>query len=280
MAPVVSLRLPNPRAERRAALALFVALTAGAASEAVARERILFAGDSRAHLMRVHRSLDTVLADGGIGGVTSVGESTTIPGSTALQWNTKDYLAKLDAELDAHPSVDVVHLSLGFNDVMFRAETLMRSTPDVRDAEIDEVVNDIRAVIDHVLRRRPNAHVVVASYDYVNLIEKTTWSRDKAWRSQIACNWVLGELEARKLALAEEDPRIHVVPSLGVMQVLFGDPNRGIPPQVAPWPNGYAGFPSPTATMDDALHLNATGYYWLAWYEAMVFYGGYFRGSR
>ena len=271
----------RPRSSARARLLGLLVVAAWLAPTAVlAADRILFAGDSWAHLMRVHRSLDTVLADGGIGGVTSIGERTTIPGSTAAQWNTEDYLAKLDAELSAHPSVDVVHLSLGFNDVMFRAETLMRSPPDVRDAAIDEVVNDIRAVVDHVLGQRPSVHVVVASYDYVNAIEKTTWSRDKAWRSQIACNWVLGELEARKSALAEEDPRIHVMPSLGVMQVLFGDPNRGIPPQVAPWPNGYVGFPSPAAAMEDALHLNATGYYWLAWYDAMVFYGGYFRGSR
>ena len=253
-----------------ASLALALALV----TPAFARERILLVGDSWGYYFSVYESFESALDVWGFPDVETVDVS--YGGSTAAQWATTPWLNKIDAALAAHPTIDVVHVLLGINDVAWNAFSLLQKSADDRDAILDGVGAKLAIVVRHVLDQHPGVEIVLGDYDYVNFVDFPSSSIPIPWRDQNAANWVLGELNRRKEALAATDARIHHVNALGLMQVIYGDPKRGIPPQSVPWPGGFPFMPGPKVAFADRAHLSQDGYWWLAWLHVAMFYKGYF----
>lgn len=78
--------------------------------------RILVVGDSWTPAMPSR--IQSVLNGLGLGEYTAVGGSTTLGGTTAAQWASPSYLALITQELTDHPTIDIVHLSMGGNDML------------------------------------------------------------------------------------------------------------------------------------------------------------------
>ena len=254
-----------------ASLALALALV----TPAFARERILLVGDSWAAYLSTQKSFESVLTASGVPNVETV--SVAVGGTTAAQWATPAWLEKIDDALAAHPTIDVVHLLVGINDLTWNAFSLLQKSPDDREQLLDDVIANVGIVVRHVLDHHPGLEVVLGGYDYPNLVDFAPWNlQANPWHNQTASNWVLGELARRNEDLAATDPRIHHVSSLGLMQLVYGDAKRKIPRQAAPWPAGFPFLPSPKVALSDGGHLSPEGYWWLTWWHVLTFYSGYF----
>lgn len=273
------------------ALALALALGSGLAR---AEERILLAGDSFSALTYAYGSLPKALELFGHGAVEVVGAATAIGGSTAATWNSPEFLQLLSAELDAHPTVDVVQLSLGANDLSLAWTTAL--TAEQSTLLFDTIAADVDAVVGHLLAQRPDLSVVLLGYDYPNFVELAPvgTAPHSYWTAigsptPLQLNLAYAELEARKRDLALAHPRVEYQQNLGLMQVVYGYPSLGVPPLAVPlpgvapgygpFPGGAPAFPSPPESLDDAVHLSATGYDWMALWGVLTFYDGYFDGT-
>jgi hypothetical protein len=114
-------------------------------------------------------------------------------------------------------------------------------------------------------------------------------------------NQASADLEARKLALAQSDPRVHYVQALGLMQYIFGYPQElpvapggSFPPGMVafpgrerddyqPFPGGDLNYPSPPIAFAfegaDPIHLNDFAYRVLATHQMMEYFFPKFRGQ-
>lgn len=254
-------------------LAVFLCLTVlspglGAApveesSDAGPAPRILLVGDSWAWFMFLNRSFDRALADRGLEEIGVAGFHTTVPGSTARQWTQETHLEQLRKVLEAEPSISIVHLSLGGNDFLnnWRPDW----TEEQCNALFERVVNDIEVVVKACLEVRPDVHVAIINYDYINKVRSGGTLQDLNRAGMI--------LSGMKRDLAQRTERCEFIHNYGLMQYRFGFPGAfpagsvpypGNAPEFAPWPGGDDNYGSPPEAMMDDIHLSPAGYRYLA----------------
>ena len=80
--------------------------------------RILLVGDSWPGFMWAERSLRTALNAAGLGTYEEKGDVTAIGGSRASDWAQPAWLQLITDEIGANPTIDIVHLSIGGNDIL------------------------------------------------------------------------------------------------------------------------------------------------------------------
>jgi lysophospholipase L1-like esterase len=156
------------------------ALTFAALSAPAATPRILYVGDSWTYYPWAEQSppaLGSVLSRpdivSAIGGEYSEVGDIALHGATAAQWDTPELKAEITQKLGEYPSIDVVHISLGGNDVNLGWK--ITHSPEQTAALLSETVNHIRNVVLHCLSVRPNVRVAICGYDYLNIAEGYTW---------------------------------------------------------------------------------------------------------
>lgn len=259
-----------------AALVLaLVALSAplAAASGGTSDYRVLVVGDSWAWFMWLDRTLRGVFADNGHPELLEKGDNTTEPGTTAAEWADPSYLQLITDELDAHPSVDIVQLTVGGNDFLAGQPGggwYVGMPPDDEEALFLRVETDILAVVDHVLAHDPEVEVLLSLYDYLNFVESlggllqdscTAYWQDMNEPTPLELNTVMTAfIERMDLALASRS-RASQVHNLGWMQYLYGygsiPPGQLVPP-------GDVTLPSPPQAMrffqSDCIHLSSEGH--------------------
>ncbi len=280
-------------------------------STATAAPRVLIAGDSWAQYMWddgshqdifdkfghadklvLSRSLD---ADPGPG---YSGPEYAVSGSEARQWvDTANYpwIANMVADLAANPSIDIVMLSLGGNDVLAGRsdggwyKDMDLDTPGSEAALFDRIHDDTFTVIDAALSVRPGIKVLLASYDYPNFNvgfwcfvyacpKRRDLSRDPTndLITDQELNAMMVTVEGHRIDWVNSEPRLLFDHSVGLMHYFYGDgvsapgvlPYPGqTPPAFLPFPGGNPLLPTLRSNFRlasgidaDPIHLDYEGY--------------------
>ena len=239
----------------------------GASAEADPKTpRILLVGDSWAGFMWGFHSFSAVLPDYGLGQYEEKGLRTAIMGAKADDYISPARLQALTDELTAYPTLDIVHVLLGGNDLLFGNSQYGRWQPYLTPEEEAErsgyVAECIATVVDHVLAVRPDIKVALCGYDYANhTISGSTIEE---------ANLALTRMEWLKLELADETERCFYVHNFGLMEHHYGIPGVYEPgdvprpagfPDYEPYPNGDPSYaPHPDALLDNDIHLSEGGY--------------------
>jgi lysophospholipase L1-like esterase len=262
-----------------------------------AQNRVLLVGDSWTEYMWNNRNLKKVLDAFGHGDKleynppsSPTDQRTAIGGMTAALYNTSGFLQRITDALAAQPSIDLVHVSLGGNDMLGNWNAGM--SPAAESALFDGIVTNLGSVIQHTLDQRPNVRVVIAGYDYLNFFDTlNSGSCGAMWAllgspSVRRFNDALALLEAKKRDLAASmGARVVYSHHLGLMQFWAGYPPwfgafvvspPGGPPSYSPFPGGNPDFPTHTSRLanngTDCIHLNSQGYDELATATFTQFY--------
>ncbi len=241
---------------------LFVGLLIAAAP--VQAARILVIGDSWG--VAAGPSLQQVLLNhGSADSVANI----SVEGETAENINTPAWLQKITTALQENPDADVVHLSLGGNDFLYHWTAF--TSPAAEEQLIDGILEDISAIVDHILQQRPGIRIFWSSYDFPRpLIIGTPQQVNNA--SQ--------RFSARAQALADEKGRaLSYGDFYGLTQVTYGfdgvqnsiyDPGFSIPPGDPSLPDTQ--YPSPAIAYFDDIHLTEEAFLVLAESQYEQFY--------
>ncbi len=242
--------------------------------------RVLLLGDSWITFLTVFRSFDHALEDLGLdpAAVTSL----HLPGSEARRWNRMMGRLLIGSRLMSAPSIDIVVLCMGGNDVM--GDFNCRAPEAERRAVVARAARDVAGVIDYILSLRPDVRVALIGYDYPNFrdaVQHRMWAvqrriYEQAGRPNPAqANEAVIWLAEAGFKIAEERERVAYVNNTGLMQHAFGYGPAGLRPGDAPYPGdtisegpfpgGDPTLPSPMEAMikfwdfRDAIHLGADG---------------------
>mgnify|MGYP001237262991 CR=1 FL=1 len=213
--------------------------------------RILLIGDSWADQMGSFNVVETVLASQGLSQFSVVKEG--ISGSTAAQW-VGNHLGKLDAittQLTNNPTIDIVHINLGGNDLI---AVFPFATEQDRTDALESIADDIDFVVDYIHAIDPDIRVAICSYDYINVIE---------FNPIFAVNAIVN------IAHTAAKERFEFINAVGIIHHIFGFDGQFAPGET-PLPGGFpdydpivGGDPSLVGTPeynDGGIHLNEAGY--------------------
>lgn len=264
--------------------------------------RILIVGDSWAELVWTNSIWPTVLNTYGLGEWDVQGDKVAISGSTAEHFaddvpNPRDsYMPvrtySLYNAIMSNPTIDMIHLSLGGNDVLGKWKNGMLPQPGPNNDVFDEIEQDLATVVDYILSLRPDIKVGLVDYDYINIWELALAGNQSAILMQSflnnpspsELNSAFVELGNRKRNIANTRNRVAYIHNFGLQQYRYGHPGfwdkgpiyrppfarnvspiPGDPPNYIPYPGGFIEYPTPRAGLrgdnqDDPIHLNNTGY--------------------
>jgi hypothetical protein len=279
-----------------ALLACFCLLKAQAQCSETAQPKVLLVGDSWAFFMSADQTINTVLRKWGFTNYRFLSNATiAVNGAQTddfLRQNTQDEIARL---LNENPTINVVHLSIGGNDVLGGWDTTF--TQGQTDTLRMDVENRMIQIFDFIKGLRPDIHILWSGYCYTNFNEVITtsilgnshpfygtWSGMK-FPTMRAINDIQNEFSNEIEAITQADPRLHYVKATGLMQWAFGQttplaipPGGTYAPQSVSLPFGNPDYPSPVASMrdygfaKDCFHLSARGYQELLDYHTRKFY--------
>lgn len=261
------------------------------------QRRVLLVGDSWAFFMGVDQTINTVLDQWGHSNYTYFTNLTLAENGA----ETDDFLTatkqnEIAAQLAANPSIDVVHLSIGGNDVLgdWNVNFTTQQTDSLKAAVFDRLIQ----VIDFIKSARPGIRIVWSGYMYPNFGEVIgtfqpfsnlhpfhgTWE-GMGFPSFFQLNTILNDFSETIEAYCATDPQVDFVKATGLMQHTFGQNSPlGVPPGgsyapfTQPLPYGDPSYPSPRNSMRDYLltkdcfHLSAGGYRDMISYTTQKFY--------
>jgi len=294
--------------QRRPILFLFAALLSiqaiGQCSEPSER-KVLLVGDSWAFFMGVDQTINTVLDRWGHSNFTYFTNLTLAEnGAETDDFQSAAKQNEIAAQLAANPSISVVHLSIGGNDVLgdWNVDFTQAQTDSLKDAVFARLVD----VIEFIKSTRPDIHILWSGYMYPNFGEViasaaplssshpfyNTWS-GMGFPTFAQLNQILIEFSDQVEAYTDADPRLDFVNVPGLMQYAFGQnsplliaPGGTYPPYTQPLPYGDPSYPSPRNSMRDYLltkdcfHLSAAGYRDMISYHAQKFYQKYLMSDQ
>lgn len=265
------------------------------------QERVLLVGDSWSQFTHLYSSYHPAFTQYGYPDITVLGDRTAIGGTRASGWATPNNLLLITMELDSHPEIDLVILCVGGNDMVAGNGWRKSMTQAQRDTVFDRVQANIETIIDHIYTLRPDMNILLGGYDYMNFVESilnypagSTNPYESMWNTlenpdPEEVNLGLGELESRKIAIANADPQVQYVNTLGLNHYIYGYPDTlpippfgtfapqqtplpGQAPNYLPLNGGNPSYPSPQVAMGaivpglnilpgfDCIHMNEESY--------------------
>ncbi|SFN27469.1 hypothetical protein [Dokdonella immobilis] len=306
------------------------ALMAGACSTAPAA-RVLLAGDSWAQYMwddDAHNAsfdkfgqADHLAISRSLGsnpGPGYSGAEYAVSGSEAREWvDTGNYpwIANVVAELVAEPNIGTVMFSLGGNDILAGKsgggwyKDMDLDVPGAEEALFTRILADSETIVDAITAVRPGVDVLVSSYEYPNFNVSALWcwiyacpkrrdlSRDpdNALVTDAEINAMNLEVESRRIAWTNANPRLHFDHGDGEMHHYYGDgvsaagvlPRPGQQaPDYLPFPGGNPSRPSlrenfrvVSGIAADPIHLNPDGYLYKVAVQTESYFFPKFRGQ-
>ena len=200
--------------------ALLVVLAACSASGDPA-PRILLAGDSWSALMQAFNTYQEILPEfADCENYRSVGFRTAVVDIRAHEFIAPEMLAKVAEELALYPTIDIVHLSLGGNDILYgRWQPTM--SPEQQETLFNTVTANIETAVDYILSLRPDIRVGLCGYTFADH-DYTGVQPDQA-------NQAIIRLEQKKRAMIQGKPRAFYIHNLGLMQYTYGIPQADPP---------------------------------------------------
>ncbi len=255
---------------------LLAAICGGASAEITKVPRVMLVGDSWTGFMWAFRSFNHVIPEySGLEQFTEIGASTAVMGARVCEYKQPASLAVMIKELQDNPTVDIVVVTLGGNDMMRGSDTAgdVEWHPSMSYAEasalFEVIASDIELVIQAALAVRPNIRVALCGYDYCHHLESGATIR------QMNDAFIL--MEQKKMEIAQRNSRVFYVHNVGLMQYNYGIPEATppVPPHTTPFPGGYPDYdPMPggdpnqlsplVAFFDADIHLSEEGYRILA----------------
>lgn len=253
--------------------------------EVVTGLRVLMIGDSWTDIMDEDDALERAFTRAGYDGVLEKGDNTAIGGTTASYWAQSTQLDVIESELVNNPTIDMVHLSMGGNDFLAGSGGggwYKGMGGSNEDAFFAATKDNIEAVIQRILDVRPEAHIVICSYDWINLWDTLNVTANQLMWANLGSpsprelNEGLMRLSAvqHELAVAYGQA-VTYVNNYGLMHyaygynAVFGPARFGVP-----W--GHPNYPVPKSALanggDDPIHLDEDGYDLLADHCVVRFY--------
>lgn len=268
----------------------------------IPKNRVLLIGDSWAAFMNGDQTITN--------GLKAVGHSDKkFTSSLAIAENgadTHDFLQEdkqtaIQNIIDANPEIDIIHLSIGGNDLL--GDWTVSMTPSQVDSLTMEVQHRLDTIVDFLQGTRPGMNVFWAGYAYPNFEEviedvapfQTTHPFYSAWNDMeqpdfITINTILNEMSDSVSLSAASDPQLDFVPAQGILQYTVGQssplgvaPAGTYPAFSVPLPLGDPNYPSPKSAMrlyagifTDCFHLSTQSYLDMFTYQAGKFYQKFF----
>jgi lysophospholipase L1-like esterase len=234
-----------------------------------AQKKVLIVGDSWAETIWRARALDAVLQENGFpAGLTEGGEGdgkngnlTAIGGSRAEQWarSHRDWQLRIKSILSQNPSISVIHLVIGGNDILKIASknNVMSFSPLLREHQWDSIKNNIQALVDYCLSLNPDLRVLLCDYDYLNIENAgKIYGFDFGGMSQRQLNEAFAEMGLKKMAIANSTDRCFYLENWGVLDEYYNNQQNG---QHGPflYPHGDINSAMPAkADIGDGIHPN------------------------
>lgn len=178
---------------------------------------------------------------------------------------------QLSSWLNLYPDSEFVHFSLGGNDILNNWTPALAGLAD-EDLLVEEIVDCMGIIVDHILAIRPQIQVVWSSYDYLRPIQLG---------SPAQINAVFDKLAAAAAEFAQtRGAQVHTVNIVGTLQKTYGfdgvqhtsfDPPNPIPPGDPSLPNPALPSPFPAFPPNDPTHpiVTANRYLATAQYEKL-----------
>jgi len=226
--------------------------------------RIIVIGDSWG--VAAGLALQQVLADNG--SADSVA-SIAVVGETAESINTPDWFQQIAATLQENPDAEFVHLSLGGND--FLGHWFSFFSQEQEDQLIADILDDIGAIVDHILAQRPDIRIFWSSYDFPRpLIIGAPVDVNNASLRFTAQAKALANAKGSRLTYGDFNGLTQVVYGFDGVQASPYDPDFPIPPGDPSLPDPQ--YPGPAVAYADDIHLTPEAFLMLAENQYEVFY--------
>jgi len=146
--------------------------------------------------------------------------------------------------LAAHPTVDLVHLSIGGNDILRNWNASMPL--NAKEELLARVISDIETVVSHIVAQRPDIELFYSSYDYIRPRPNLG--------TPLEVNTVLEEVQSRLEVRLASIPRATTHSFHGLMQTLFGQSEYALEPGDPSLPD--INLPGPPEAFFDPIHLS------------------------
>lgn len=260
--------------------------------------KILLVGDSWAFFMNADQTINKVMKDWGHSNYKYYTDLVLSENGA----ETDDFLLpakkqKIQEKLNEFPSINVVHLSIGGNDVL--GSWNVNFTAQQTDSLQDAVFQRLDSVITFIKSARPGIQILWSGYTYPNFGEVIgsmpsflqsshpfygTW-QGMGFPTFIQLNTVQNQFTDLINNFYAADSQVTVIPATGLMQYAFGQavplgvaPGGSYAAFTVPMPYGKPDYPSPKETMrdygvtKDCFHLSVAGYYELVSQHTRKFY--------
>lgn len=280
----------------RLAITLVLAATLTLSADA-ATKRILVLGDSWAEGVWSSRTIRDHLAANGLSAYEEISYEagslrTAFGGTTAALWAEPASLSFITEALNAYPTIDIVHLSIGGNDLLWGWNKTMGTSAE--NALLDNIETNVGIILDHIQSVRSNMKVVICGYDYLNFVESVDPNNSYYDDSNLVMwsilgnptptelNTIMRKMEQRKINAVLARTNVEYAHNFGTNQhynntyyvpywsssVPYPGQNvTGSNPSYSPFPGGHSDFPTPPPAMSkkpdgsiDPIHLTSTGY--------------------
>lgn len=166
-----------------------------------------------------------------------------VPGDKASDMNTPGVFSDITSALATHSTADLVHLSIGGNDLL--GDWTAALSPTAEDALLTGITNDIVAVVTHILAQRPDIEVFYSSYTYMRPLSDLG--------TPLEVNTALQNLQSRVEVGLAGMPRATTGNFYGLMQTLYGQSEFGLPVGDPSLPD--INLPGPPEAFFDDIHL-------------------------
>ncbi|MCJ7815008.1 MAG: SGNH/GDSL hydrolase family protein, partial [Xanthomonadales bacterium] len=241
---------------------LFLSLLLTAAPLQAAR--ILVIGDSWG--VAAGPSLQQVLIDNGS---TDSVASIAVGGETAENVNTSGWLQQITTALEQNPDADFVHLSLGGNDFLGHWSSFISQAEE--DQLIADILEDITAIVDHILEQRPAIRIYWSSYDFPRpLFIGTPLDVNNASMRFSEKAQALADTKGDALVYGDFNGLTQVEYGFDGIQTSTFDPDFPIPPGDPSLPDPQ--YPGPAGAYADPIHLTEEAFLMLAGNQYEQFY--------
>lgn len=204
----------------------------------------------------------------------------------------------IDSVIRANPSIEVVHLSIGGNDVL--GDWKVSSTSGFIDSLFHGISTRMNDIVTFIKSTKPGIKIVWSGYVYPNfgeVIQTSGWGTGHPFYSNwqkmefptfIQINTMLNRFSDSMAVYAANDPQVEFYKCTGLLQNTFGQTSPlGIAPggtyaaNSLPMPEGDPTYPSPKNSMRDygitrdCFHLSPQGYNDFIEYQVQKFYQKY-----
>ncbi len=267
--------------------------------------KVLLIGDSWAFFMSVDMTINRALEKWGHSNYTYVTNAILAENGA----ETDDFLKpekqdEILAQLQANPSIEVIHVSIGGNDIL--GDWNVNFTQGQTDTLEQEVYDRMMQIFDFLKQAKPGIRILWSGYTYTNFEEVIedfapfqtnhpfydTWE-GMGFPSFQQINAIQMHFADQMEAYCQTDPQVDYINIPAILQYTFGqNGDLGVPPGgsyaplTAPLPYGFPDYPSPKSSMrdygltKDCFHLSPQGYDDLIGYNVRKFYHKVLMGDQ